>query len=121
MTTDRTALPVTVWSIDAIRTANRMSGGHFFDADTLRFFSSRILPTVHQGRYGVYFVTSERFDEDTPRRYTVRRFDPATGSVDTVSVTGSVGAVSDFQACRTAYVAVRMARGHANHPPVEGR
>ena len=47
-------------------------GSHFFDADTMRFFKSRILDgvTIHDGR--AYFVTSERFDAGTPRRYSAR-------------------------------------------------
>ncbi len=111
-TTDRTALPVTVWNTVTIRIANQMGGFHFFDVDTMRFFNSRILPTVHQGRYGVYFVTSERFDENTPRRYTVRRFDPATGKVDTVG---------NFQGHRRAIVARSVAWHCAKYPAVESR
>ena len=48
-------------------------GSHFFDADTLRFFGSRILDgvTVHGGR--AYFVTSERQPySNEPRRYSAR-------------------------------------------------
>lgn len=48
-------------------------GSHFFDPDTMRFFSSRILEgvTVHDGR--AYFVTSERDNyTNQPRRYTAR-------------------------------------------------
>ena len=49
--------------------------GHFFGRTTMRFFNSRILSAVYQGPGGIFFVTSERFDE-LPRHYTVRRFFP---------------------------------------------
>ncbi len=51
----------------------------------MRFFKSRILPTVYGGRY---FVTSEQFNSDTPRRYTVRR----------VEDNGAINTVGEFQA-----------------------
>lgn len=55
--------------IDAIKSANRVTGGHFFDRDTMRFFRTRVLETVYGGRY---FVTSDAPQWDGPRRYTVR-------------------------------------------------
>jgi hypothetical protein len=59
---------------------------HFFDKDTMRFFKSRIETSVL--RFGQlinekYFVTSEQFDENSPRLYTVREFHRETGSVST--------------------------------------
>jgi hypothetical protein len=54
--------------IDAIMFANKAIGRHFFDADTMRFFRSRVLDTVYGGRY---FVTSDAAPNG-PRRYTVR-------------------------------------------------
>lgn len=76
------------WTIADIKAANRAIGGHFFDRDTIRFFASRVLDTVYEGPGGVFFVTSEQFRGSThtePRNYTVRKFDPETGSVDTMS------------------------------------
>ena len=71
-----------------IELSNRQHGQHFFDADTKRFFSSRIGQEVYEGPGGIYFTTSERFypSEGAPsaRGYTVRKFDPATGKVDTM-------------------------------------
>jgi len=71
-----------MFSIDDVQRANRDAGSHFFDADTMRFFGSRVLPTVYAGRL---FVTSERsgFDHYSPRSYTVREFMP-DGSIETV-------------------------------------
>lgn len=57
-------------SIEQVKREHTEHGGHFFDADTLRFFSSRVLPTLHGPRHNV-FVTSERFGND-PRHYSVR-------------------------------------------------
>ena len=69
--------------------------GHFFDRGAMRFFDSRF------SRYGVIladgstlFVTSERFDHNTLRRYTVRMQD-ATGSI--------VGVPSDRLASHRVY------------------
>ena len=54
----------------------------------MRFFRSRVAELAYQGPGGTYFVSSERFVASngyTPgRAYSVRRFDPDTGSVDTV-------------------------------------
>lgn len=55
--------------MDALRYDARQRGSHFFDEGAMRFFNSRVLPTVYGGRY---FITSERFDDSTPRRYTLR-------------------------------------------------
>lgn len=54
-----------------MRRANSDAGAHFFDADTIRFFRSRI-GNVYAGRI---FTTSEQFVSPTcegPRRWTVR-------------------------------------------------
>lgn len=79
------------WTLAAIRQANRDADGHWFDRDTLRFFRSKILRTVYQGPGGVYFVSSEQFDDASPRRYTVRQFDPADGSVTTFGEFNELG------------------------------
>ena len=50
----------------------------------MRFFKSRVGDTVFQGIGGVFFVTSERFDYDSPRKYIVREFIPETGNIDTI-------------------------------------
>lgn len=74
------------FTLRLIRERNAASGGHWFDADTLKFFRSR-LPTGVVGRVDntAWFVTSEAgpFGRG-PRAYTVRRADVATGHVDTV-------------------------------------
>lgn len=68
-------------TIGEIKAANTRAGYHFFKADTLRFFSSRISSTVYG--HGV-IVTSERDTYgDQPRRYTVRLALP-TGEVESL-------------------------------------
>lgn len=63
-------------AVDEIREDARRAGSHWFDADTLRFFRSRIGETVYGGRF---FVTSESrgFDASEGRAYTVRVAIPA--------------------------------------------
>lgn len=60
------------------------SGGHFFDADTMRAFGSRVLGSVFHAPDGlIYFVTSERGRFETKRLYTVRVYNPANGKIGT--------------------------------------
>jgi hypothetical protein len=90
-----------LWTVNTIKEANRAAGGHWFDPDTMRSFGTKVLPTVYQGPGGVYFVTRDRkgFREEDGYGYTVRRFDYATGSVESVKgVNVSVGALTKRQA-----------------------
>ena len=71
--------------VSEIRRANVAADHHFFDADAMAFFDSRIEDggKVYGGRY---FITSEQFHfrgEAFPRKYTIRRAD-ADGTVHTV-------------------------------------
>lgn len=86
------------FTTNAIARANRDAGFHYFDADTMRFFGSRVLPRVFGGHL---FVTSERsgFDPNSPRRYSVREVFP-DGSIDTVG---------EFNEYATAAAATRAA------------
>ena len=78
-----------MWDIDAIREADFRAGRYFFSADTMRFFNSRILPTVYEGPGGVYFLTSERFTasnrQTEGRKYTIRRFTQNPVDIRTVA------------------------------------
>lgn len=85
-------------NVDEIRDRH---DGHWFDADTMRFFSSRVGDTVIGGRY---FITSERnetpYSPHEPRLYTIREaFSDA--SIDTVG---------EFQGYATRKQAERAAR-----------
>ena len=61
-----------------VKRINREKGQFFFSPQTIRFFNSRIESTLMRGGF---FITSERFDENSPRKYTVRRFVPHTGEI----------------------------------------
>ena len=65
-------------TITEIKQRNKEVGQHFFDEATMNFFESK----VSNKTFGNYFVTSE-CGPSGMRRYTVRIFDPNTGSVDT--------------------------------------
>jgi len=72
------------YGINEIKAANEAAGRFFFSDATMRFFDSEVEPDTWCGPGGVYFVTSERFDETTPRCWTVRQFYPLSGEVSTV-------------------------------------
>ena len=73
-------------SIKEIIEDAKQAGSHFFDTATMKFFSSRILPTLYNGRY---FITSERdsYRDSNPRVYTVREY-MGGGDIRTVGVFG---------------------------------
>ena len=77
------------WTIAAIREADHRAGRYFFSADTMKFFNSRVLPTVYEGPGGVYFITSEKFrgsdGASAPRKYTIRQFTPDPVNIRTVA------------------------------------
>lgn len=57
------------------------TGGHFFDRDTMRFFSSRIESALYKNRC---FITSEKNFDGTERYYTVRRFSEDFQRISTI-------------------------------------
>jgi hypothetical protein len=87
-------------SLDAIETAARRAGSHWFDRDAKRFFSSRVSEKVYPFAGGAYFVSSERCSLDHLRLYSVRMCTDA-GKVDTIG---------DFQAYRTSKAAHAAAK-----------
>lgn len=58
---------------DTLKSAVEKAGSPFFSPDTMRFFNSRL--AEHGVRVGpvVFFRTSERYNERSPRLHTVRR------------------------------------------------
>ena len=68
-------------NIEQIKKLNEAIGHNWFRADTMRFFSSEVLPTIYGGKY---FISSE---EDTygnyARKFTIR-IAKANGDIDTV-------------------------------------
>ncbi len=71
-------------TIDEIKQANKDIVGHWFDSDTMSFFNSRVVSEVIDGKY---FITSEKFDDQSPRLFTVREADDE----------GRINSVSNFQ------------------------
>jgi hypothetical protein len=71
-----------------IYSIKRRHNGHWFDADSMRFFSSRLPQGGWKLENKVYFITSEQFkgmyEPDGKRLYTLRVMDYQTGSVNTV-------------------------------------
>lgn len=70
----------------------RAHESHFFEKSTMRFFCSRVYAGetwLDLESADVYFITSERFERPGvrgPRRYTVRKFLPETGEIETVGL-----------------------------------
>lgn len=97
------------YTITDIKAANKAAGLNFFERGTMRFFDSKVASKPYSGPGGVYFVTSEQFHgsdgHSAPRKYTVRKFDPATGVVNTP---GAFNAMSMEQA---RWMARDLARG----------
>lgn len=76
------------FTIAMMRRANKSAGFYFFERDTMRFFRSRVAPGTHHGRV---FITSEQFDYQSPRKYTVRA----------IKDDGTTADLSGFQAFET--------------------
>jgi len=86
------------WSVDQIKQTNARLGHYWFTPEAMRFFDSRILSRVYGGRL---FVSSERFDDESPRRYTIRA----------VANDGSVSTVGAFQQYGSRREAITAAEG----------
>lgn len=68
-----------------IKQRNREASGHFFDPASMRFFRSKLHGNGLESVSGnVYFITSEQFDAQAPRRYTVRVMFP-NGKIESAS------------------------------------
>lgn len=72
--------PLNYTHISQIKRANELAKQYFFEPATMRFFRSRVAPGVYGGRY---FITSEQFDANSPRLYTIREVAP-NGHIETV-------------------------------------
>jgi hypothetical protein len=62
-----------LYNADQLAEYSHRAGFHFFDKSANRFFNSRTGDKVVMHNGAAYFVTSERFDDNTPRMYTARR------------------------------------------------
>jgi hypothetical protein len=84
-------------TISEIKEANKAIDNHFFDAGALKFFNSKIYTEIIHGNL---FITSERFDENSPRLFSVR----------CALTNGSIESLSKFQAFTTKQQAIRWAK-----------
>lgn len=68
----RAQVPAVIYDTRELAREAKRAGSHWFDRDTLRWFDSRILEDIYDGRF---FISSERnkYGDDV-RRYTVREF-----------------------------------------------
>ena len=49
-----------IWTLEEIKARHKATGGHWFDPDTLRFFSSRFSRKVYPVDGGALFISSEQ-------------------------------------------------------------
>ena len=83
----------------------RKHNGHWFDAGSKRFFSSRVATYAYRGAGGVFFVSSEQDKYNNGvRRYSVRQ----------QKESGDIRTVGDFQQYNSRDAAHRAARGYAS-------
>jgi hypothetical protein len=75
-------------NITQVKQANKAQGGHFFNPQAMRFFNSKVESGVIAGRY---FVTSERYDPDSPKRFTIREVAPSG------EIVGDLGGFQRFE------------------------
>ena len=85
------------YSIEEVIRANKAAGYHFFDKDTMEFFGSKVVCPVFEN---CCFVTEEDDFLRTQKLYTVRQFDPLTGSIEIVG---------EFQEYETVEEAIKAA------------
>lgn len=63
-------------TIHDIQHYNKVTGHYFFEKDTMHFFDSIAYNNVYHGEsenQWNYFITSEKFDDNFPRLFTIRR------------------------------------------------
>ena len=70
------------YTIAEVKEINNENGYCFFSKDSMKFFGTKVESTVYPNNT---FITSDFTDfERNKRGFTVRKFDPKTGSIDTV-------------------------------------
>lgn len=88
----------------------RLTGGHWFDPSSMRFFNTRLSNELLHDGGKFYFVSSEQqsgWGGDYPRMYSIRTYDPVTGQIETVG---------EFQEYATRAAAIRAMRKMATCP-----
>jgi hypothetical protein len=86
-------------TIDQIKQGNKQAGNHFFEPAAMNFFNSRILQRVipNKTKDKFYFVTSEKFNRNSPRLYTIRIF----------TKDGNIDMIGEFQEYKYSYQAYK--------------
>jgi hypothetical protein len=101
------------WTVNTIKKHMREQGSHWFDPSSMRFFGTKVLPTVYQGPGGIFFVTSEQ-PPHGKRACTVRQFDPEDG----IHTIGEAASMSRHMAQRKARnLAAGSLIGHTAYAP----
>ena len=85
-------------SIESIKATNFLAGQYFFSRDTMKWFKSKVLPTVYRGKY---FITSE-VNPHGVKRYTIREAINGGSNIKTV------GAFHSFIDAESARQAIRL-------------
>lgn len=95
--------------ISSIKMLNKQAGHFFFDRDSMDYFNSKVYPNTRAlidadgDAVGTLFVTSEQYNEHSPRLFTVRLFDHKTKQISDIG---------GFQAWRTLDRALSVMRCH---------
>lgn len=117
-----------IQNINSLYTLKRNAehlGNHFFDADTLRFFSSRVSEQIYRvDDSRGYFVTSEENVGYGPRLYSVRAYEiraphtprPAREQ-DEIMETHTVGTFQGYGTAREAHTRAAELQGYARIDP----
>lgn len=82
-----------------VKRNNKESGQYWFSLDTMRFFQCKIESGLIGGKF---FITSEQSGWDSPRLYSIRKYDSETHKIDTV------GDFQAFKTCQDALDAIPM-------------
>jgi len=88
----------------SIRAAyNPGEGRHWFDADSMRFFRTKLPRSGVAAPSGKYFITQET-NWDRRTMFTVRKQDLSTGDIDTLGDFHSYSTRADAQAALKAHL-----------------
>ena len=89
-------------TVDQIIQKNYQCGYSFFSLDNMRWFNSRVLPDIYGG---CVFITSEKFDNKSPRLYTIRE----------ITEDGNLLSIGEFQMFKTLATARKYAKLYAEN------
>lgn len=82
--------------LDEIKTRNEKHDGHFFDADSMKFFTSKVYELCWQKDDNIYFVTSEKDRFYIKHKGSIRAF-----TVRVSNKVGHIDTIGEFQEHKT--------------------